>query len=460
MNNTKKEKTSPILAVGYAFGEVGAQMSWYMVNNFLTLFYTDVVGLAASAISFIMLVARVWDAINDPMMGTICDRTNTRWGRFRPWLYFAPPFLAVFNVLTFTVFPLHGTMKVVVCLLCYIGTGMAYTASNIPYYALQNVIAIDSKVRIVLATARGIGNFVVGIALSALAAPALLKLSHEGAVAADAQGYFRFALILSIAMLVPFFLCATICKEKYTDELHGADDEKLGFIDAVKEILKNDQLLIVILATLLGAICVTGRMSMLSYYIIYVVGDFAHIAKFFLVMTIAQLIGTAFIPLGTNLLSKEGYLIALQLIMNAGFLIMYLMPNAGIPFLLAISFMCGLCNSAGSVTYGMVADAIEYGDWKLGRRQEGVAGSMLSFSAKLATAISGSVGVLLLGAVGYVPNAVQTEMTKSGINAIVNLVPFIIGLLSLIPLFMYKLSPKKVEEIRTDLEAGKHAWDK
>lgn len=460
MNDSKREKTSPKLAFGYAMGEVGAQMSWYMVNNFLTLFYTDVVGLTASAISLIMLVARVWDAINDPMMGSICDRTNTRWGRFRPWLYFAPPFLAVFNVLTFTVFPLQGVAKVIVCLLCYIGTGMAYTASNIPYYALQNVIAIDSRVRMLLATARGIGNSVIGILLSAFAAPAMLKLSHEGAQAADAQGYFRFAIILSVAMLIPFFICATICKEKYTDELHGENDEKLGFLDAVKEIVKNDQLLIVIIATLLGAICVTGRMSMLTYYIIYVVGDFAHIAKFFLVMTIAQLIGTAFIPLGTKLLSKKGYLIFLQLVMNAGFLIMFLMPNAGIPFLLVISFFCGLCNSAGSVTYGMVADSIEYGDWKLGRRQEGVAGSMLSFSAKLATAIAGSVGVLLLGVVGYVPNVEQTEMTKAGINIVVNLVPFFIGLASLIPLCMYKLSPKKVEEIRSDLEAGKHAWDK
>lgn len=81
----------------------------------------------------IMLIARVWDAVNDPMMGSIADRTNTKWGKFRPYLFLAPPFLAVFNILTFTVFPVEGAAKVLLCLICYIGTGMAYTACSIAY---------------------------------------------------------------------------------------------------------------------------------------------------------------------------------------------------------------------------------------------------------------------------------------------------------------------------------------
>src|SRR5574344_1860323 len=98
-----QEKTNTRLGFFYSFGEVGSQLSWYMINSYLTLFYTDVVGLTASAISLIMLIARIWDAVNDPMMGVIADRTRTRWGKFRPYLMFAPPFLAIFNLLTFTV---------------------------------------------------------------------------------------------------------------------------------------------------------------------------------------------------------------------------------------------------------------------------------------------------------------------------------------------------------------------
>jgi sugar (glycoside-pentoside-hexuronide) transporter len=458
----KSEKAGPKLAVGYAFGEIGCQMSWYMINNYLTLFYRDIVGLSASAISLIMLIARVWDAINDPMMGSIADRTNTRWGRFRPYLFFAPPFLAIFNVLTFTVWPMEGATKVIVCLLCYIGTGMAYTAASIAYQALQNVVAIDSKIRMLLATSRNVGSSIIGIILSATAAPLLLKLSHPGVEAADAQGYFRFAIIMAVIMMIPFWICGVICKEKYTEHLHSnkGKTDKLGFLASLREIAKNDQLLMVVLATFLGAICVSGRMGLLTFYIIYVVGDFMHIATFFTVMTIAQLVGSLFLPWGTNTFTKKGYLIILQMVMNVGFLAMFLLPNSGIPTLLAISAVCGFCNSASGVCYGLVGDSLEYGDWKLGRRQEGVAASMLSFGVKIATAICGSAGVLLLAAAGYVPNAEQTEAAKMGINVVVNLVPFIIGVISLIPMFFYKLTPAKVEEIRTDLENGRHAYDK
>lgn len=458
MSNVK-EKTSPKLAFCYSLGEVGCQMSWYMINNYLMLFYTDVVGLAAGAISMIMLIARIWDAINDPMMGNIADRTNTRWGKFRPYLFMAPPVLAVFNILTFTVFPVQGAAKVALCLITYVGAGMAYTACSIAYQALQNVIAIDSQVRMNLATARGIGSSVVGIILSACAMPMILHFS--GAEVANAHGYFVTTVILSLIMIPVFWICGAGCKETYAQQLHSnPQQEKLGFFGSLKEVVKNDQLLMVVLATVLGTICVSGRMGMLTYYIIYVVGDYTVIAMVFTVMTIAQLVGTLFIPWGTKLMTKKGYLIFLNVVMCIGFVLMFINPTDNKPYLLGVSFLCGLCNSSASVCPGMVSDAIEYGDWKLGRRQEGIAASMLSFGVKLSTAISGSAGVLLLAATGYVAGADQTAAAKQGINIVVNMVPFVIGLLSCVPLLFYKLTPKKVEEIRADLDAGKHAYDK
>ena len=205
MSNTAQEKTSPKLLTAYALGEVGCQMSWYMINNYLNIFYTDVVGLTGAAISLIVLIARIWDAVNDPMMGQIADRTNTRWGRFRPYLMFAPPVLAVFNVLTFTVFPVTGTLKVVLCLICYVGAGMAYTACSIAYQALQNVIAIDSRVRQNLATARSVGASVIGIIMSMVAMPMILHFSNtfaeNGDKMADGHGYFIGTVILSLVIM-------------------------------------------------------------------------------------------------------------------------------------------------------------------------------------------------------------------------------------------------------------------
>lgn len=460
-SSNDRAKTSPKLAFCYAFGEVASNMSWYMINNYLMLFYTDVVTLSAGAISMIMLIARVWDALNDPMIGSMADRTHTKWGKFRPYIMFGPPFLAILNILTFTVFPVGGMAKVILCFVTYVGTGMTFTACNIAYQALQNVCAIDSKVRMNLATAKGIGNSAISIILSMVAAPALLYFSHPGAKVADARGFFIFAIITSLAMIPAFWLCAWGCKEKYTKELHSNDSEmKVGLVEGLKQVAKNDQLLCVVAAAVLGAICVTGRMGLLAYYVIYVVGDFLHISVVYTVMSICQLIGAMCIPFVMRFMSKRNYLILLQSVMNFGFLGMYLFASKGFTLVLILSAVCGFTNSAQNLCYGLVGDSLEYGAWKTGHRQEGVAASMLSFGAKVATALCGSVGVLLLAAVGYKNGAEQTEAAKQGINFIVNMLPMFVGWLSIVPMLFYKLTPNKVTEIRNDLEAGIHAFDK
>ncbi len=194
-----QEKTNKTLGLFYSFGEVGSQLSWYMINSYLTLFYTDIVGLSAAAISFIMLVARIWDAANDPMMGLLADRTQTRWGKFRPYLMIGPPFLAVFNILTFTVFPVEGAAKVAICLSCYIATGMAYTVVNLSYSGLLNRIARDSRVRTNYAAAKSVASAVISMLLSAFAMPVILYFSttvNGNEKAADARGYLIAAVIL------------------------------------------------------------------------------------------------------------------------------------------------------------------------------------------------------------------------------------------------------------------------
>jgi sugar (glycoside-pentoside-hexuronide) transporter len=459
-----QEKASPKLLAGYGLGEIGCQISWYMINNYLNIFYTDVVGLTGAAISAIVLIARIWDAINDPMMGQIADRTNTRWGKFRPYLMFAPPVLAIFNILTFTVFPVQGIAKVILCGLCYIGAGMAYTACSIAYQALLNVIAVDSRVRQLLATARSTGASIIGIILSMVAMPLILRFSsavnENGDKMADGHGYFVATVFFSLILIPIFWLCARICKETYTNHLHGnAPAEKASFIENMKGLFQNDQLLMVVIATVLGTICVTGRYGILVYHVIYVVGGPQYIATMFTAMTVGQLVGTLTVPWGTKVFGKRNYMIIMNVVMAAGFVALFLNPTNNPVFLIGASFIGSLGFGAPAICYGMVGDSLEYGDWKLGKRQEGLAASMLSFGVKLATAICAPV-VLLLEAVGYVPNVEQTAATKMGINFMVNMLPAILAIVSCIPLIWYKLSDKRVSEIREDLEVGRHAWDK
>lgn len=451
-----QEKTDKFTGFCYSFGEVGSQLSWYMINTYLMVFYTDIVGLTAGSISLIMLIARIWDAINDPMMGVIADRTRTRWGKFRPYLMFASPFLAIFNILTFTVFPVEGIAKVILCLVCYIGAGMAYTAICVTYGGLVNLIARDSQIRMNYTSCRAIGASAIKIILSAVAMPTILFFSKavdaEGAPMADARGYFWTTVICSALMLPCFWLCAWRCKETVVVHAPVQQAEKEPVFESLKKMCKNKMLLITVFNVFAGAIAIMSRMSMLTYYVIYVVGSFTMIAPIFTTMTITELIGCTALPFGTKKFGKRNWLLILNVIMVAGFVIMFAVPANNNVFLIVISAIIGFGNSAANVSTGMLSDCIEYGDWKYGIRQEGLTYSYMSFGVKLATAVGGSVTVLLLAASGFVPNAEQTEAAKMGINAVVNLAPAACIVVSMIPLFWYKLDKKMMDKIRVELD--------
>lgn len=433
-----EEKLGVKKVVGYTFGEIGGELSWHMINSYLMIFYTDVVGLTAGAISLIMLIARVWDAINDPIMGMICDRTRSRWGRFRPYIMIVPPFLAIFNILTFTVFPLEGTAKVVVCLLTYVGVGMLFTAASTAYACLLPVISKTPQGRAKLGAARNMGKAVSSTVLSIFAMPLILFFGNSKA--ANATGYFWTVVIFSLIAVPCFWITAATCKEESKDEtFDDFQGERKPIFESIKGILKNDQLLLVILNTLGGTIGIMGRMSMLTFYVIYVVGSYELIAPVYTIMNLGNIAGSLIIPFFTKRLGKKNYLLSLNIVMISGFVLMYLFPQIGTVALLAISFIIGIGNSAQGVVFAMVGDCIEYGYRKTGSGEVGLASSFLTLSAKLATAICGVVGVLLLESTGYIPNVQQSLSTQNGINFIVNIIPAICVGISMLPLLFYKL---------------------
>lgn len=447
---TVGEKTNLKTGFFYSFGEIGSQLSWYMINTYLLIFYTDIVGLSAAAISLVMLIARVWDAVNDPMMGMIADRTRTRWGKFRPYLMFAPPFLAIFNILTFTVFPVQGALKVVLCLVCYIGAGMAYTALCVTYGGLVNLIARDSQVRMNYTSARAIGSGVIQMILAAVAMPTILYFSQSDV--ANARGYFFTAVICSALLLPCFWLCAWKCKETIVIDSYQQVGEKKSVLQSFKKLAQNKYLMITVFCVFAGAVSAIARMSLLPYYIIYVVGSFTMIAPIFTTMTVFQLVGSFLLPWGTKTFGKRNYLLILSGIQVAALIVMFAMPSNNTAFLIGISVVIGLTMSSGNICTGMLSDCIEYGDYKYGVREEGLTYSFMSFGVKLATAVTGSITAILLAAIGYVPNAEQTEAVKLGINVVVNVLPAIMVVLSSLPLLFYKLDKKKMDEIGDELD--------
>ncbi len=452
-----KEKMNVLSAAGYAVGYSGVNVVWYMINNYLMLFYTDVVGLAAGAISAIMLIARIWDAVNDPMMGAIVDRTRTKWGKFKPYIVIAPPFLAIFNVLTFTAWPMEGMTKVVVCLLCYIGVGMAYTVVQTAVNGLVNRLSNDSQIKMDITSIAQVGSSIVQMILSATAMPLILYFSKSDV--ANGTGYFYGTIVFSLISVPMFWFCAAFCKEKKdkkTEDTLQAETpvkkEKQSFKRSIQALVKNRMLLISIFSTFIGAMGAIARMSMLTYYLIYVAGAYTIIAPTFTIISACQMAGNVCLPFLTRKFGKIG---TFKLMLGgnaASMLLMFFMPGASTPVILGMSALYGFTNAGASICYGMCCDSIDYGEYKYGVRDDALGFSFMGLAVKCATAVTGSIGVLALSAVGYVPNAEQTAGAITGINVIVNLAPAILVAISIAVMFLYTLDEKTMEKIHAELE--------
>lgn len=452
---TSKEKMDKGSAFAYVLGYSGTNVIWYMINNYLMLFYTDVVGLTAAAISTIMLVSRVWDAVNDPMMGAVVDRTHTKWGKFKPYLAIGAPFLAIFNILTYTVWPLEGITKVLVCLLCYIGVGMAYTVIQVAINGLVNRLANDPQIKMDIISMAQVGSSIIQTILGACAMPLILYFSQSDV--ANGRGYFLATIVFSLVALPMFWFCAARCREvKDTETLKvesGKKAEKVPLSKSLKAVMKNKQILICVIVVFIGATSQIARMSLLSYYLIYCAGAYAYIAPTFTIISLMQMIGNLFLPLATRKVGKIRWL-KITMVINAGaILFLFFAPSTNIPILLFCSGLYGITNSATSICYSMLCDSIEYGDYMYGTRDDALAFSFQSFGVKVAQALTGSVSVLLLAAIGYVAGADQAPATQAGINAIVNLMPSILGFLALVPMAFYKLDEKVMDKVRVELEA-------
>lgn len=295
--------------------------------------------------------------------------------------------------------------------------------------------------------------------LSATVMPMVLYFGKSDVPTAG--GYFKTALILSILMMPCLWICAGVCKETVHVNSAAEASRQIPVKESFKVLLKNKYLMVTVFAVFAGAVGAMARMSMLSYYVIYDMGSPALIATVFTTMTACQLIGNFTLPWGTKTFGKKGYLVITSFIQAALMIIMFFIPATSTPAVMVISAAIGLTMCNANVCTGMLSDCIEYGDWKFGIRVEGLTFSFMSFGVKLATAVTGVLTVNMLNWVGYVPNAEQTAGAKMGINAIVNLFPAAVIIIStLAVVFVYNLDKKKLDKIYADLDARKAKEEK
>ncbi|MBQ9045903.1 MAG: MFS transporter [Oscillospiraceae bacterium] len=446
-----KKLASKAAVICYSFGDIASQFVWTFVGSYLTIFYTDVVGLLPAAVSVIMLVARIWDAVNDPMMGAIAERTRSKWGRFRPWIAFGCPILAIFGVLTFTN-PFSGTSTagVIWAAATYIIAGMVYTATNIPYSALAAVMTEDADQRNKITTSRNIGMN-IGMTIVQFCSPILLlAFSAKGAEVADARGYMWTAILYG-AIAIPLFLGVFFTSKE--NVMPVGKPQKFSFSETIKNLVQNKYLMIISLVMAVQMTAFMGRIAVCAYWVIYCLGSFKMISIIMTLPTLLGIVGSFFVPAAARRFGKRNVLMASMVVQAIGLLVMYLAPFDNMTIVMIGNVIFGLFNIGMPMTLSMVADSIDYMELKSGVRTDGTAYATYGLATKLGNALGGALGVLIMAGFGYVANAQQTPQALRGINITVNLIPAVLYIVATACCLLWNMSDKDADDIRAKLHA-------
>lgn len=428
----------------YGLGNFASQLSWTMVSTYLSIFYTDVFGLGTGAVALLMLIAKVWDGINDPMMGTIMERTHTRWGRFRPYIAVGAVFLVIFTVLTFTVPGFGDTGKLIYAYITYIGLGMSYTVTNVPYLALPSVMTRDPKEINRLNAAQMMGLTVGQIVLNLF----VLKLVLWFGKGNQAAGYQATAVLFVLLALPMFWAVAYLSPERITVKKEDQGEIKEG----LRLVFHNKNLLCAMLYGFFNIFGMLGRISVAVYFYMHCVQNFTYITVF---MMMQMIVGTIVMPITPKIIEKFGKrntAILSMLIQGTSLIVLFFGPYENIAFDFIILIIYGLGYIAGPVGSGMMIDAIDDFDDKHGVRNDGMAFSFQGTATKIATAVANSLFLVVMGAFGYAGGVEMTPRIQEGINLAANLLPGIAFFVGIIPLLIYDLDkPGYMDAVRERL---------
>lgn len=443
--------------VGYGFGDFASSMFWKLFSMFLMIYYTDVVEISPASVGTMFLLTRLWDGLNDPIMGIVADRTSTAKGKFRPYLlWIAIPF-GVIGVLTFSSPDFTPSGKLIYAYVTYTLMMMVYTAINVPYSSLMGVMTSDTKERTSLASFRFIGAYSGGIFMTATV-PYLLDFFRNSG-SNDGQSYQYTVAIYAI--IAAFFFIMTY---KWTNERVEPLKEKTSIKNDLKDLAKNGQWFIMLGAGIAVLIFNSLRDGSIMYYFKYFVQDqelpiygFVKWDKlagaYMTVWLVTNLLGVLLAkPLSAKFGKKYSFIGAMFVASFFSFLFYWVNPNS-IGIIFALNVIIGL--SAGIVLpliWSMYADIADYSEWKTGRRATGLVFSSSSMSQKMGWTLGGAVTGWILYAYGFEANIEQTSESLEGIKMLISIYPAIGALLSGLALLVYKLNDSMMKNITDDLE--------
>ena len=433
--------------VGYGLGEFAGQFFYSFWSSYLSVYYTDVVGIGPAIVGVIFMIARVWDAINDPLMGNIADRhVSKKWGRYRPWILFGAPILVVLSILMFHVPNLDADgAKIAYATITYILAGMAFTATNIPYMSMQSTLTTNIQSRIDLSSMKSAFTCVGTLVLNLIAMPVILYFSQGEQ--ANQRGFFFGTIIFSIFGLILYMITFASTKEVYYPEMSSV---KVSFKDTLKFVFGSKLLVIMMIALLLSYLCMFGRLGVAVYYYIYCLNKPMMVGLLMMIPPAAGIVPQYLVPklkVSKKLLVIVAF--AVRAITLIGIFFTGFENNKVIIVLLVIHGI--FCFDMG-ILWGLTAPCIDDAEVRTGKRLDGTVYAFLNLFLKIASAVGASIGLAIMAAMGYVANQGQTPQAMTGINIATNLLPAIFIALAIIPFLFFNLNQKKIEGNRAILE--------
>ncbi len=451
--------------VGYGFGDMSSSMFWKIFSYYLPFFYSNIFGLTLDQVALLLVVTRVWDAVSDPMMGVLADRTATKWGKYRPYLLLMAVPFALSGIFLFSTPAASATVKLVWAYLTYIMMMTVYTGINVPYGAMLGVMTDDSDTKTVLSSYRMF--FAYGGSFLALFCWEPLCKALGGYD--SPVGWQNTMVVIAAFCLVLFLLCFRMTGEK----LHTVSKVSVG--SDLKSLLRNAPWWILIGAALCSNLFNTVRGSTVAYFFNDVIGQDVHLnlgplsflfyaGLFLSIGEVCNMAGVALaVPLAEKLGKKSTYMLSFAALIVFSAVFFYIPASQGgyywmLVLQVIISVFTGVISP---LVWSMYADVSDFAENRDGTASTGLIFSSASMAQKFGGAFGGFAVMWLLNAFGYntAQGAVQTPEAVKGLWLLMSWIPAAVAALAVVVVFFYPLTRKRMVSIQAEL-AVKRVQDK
>lgn len=443
--------------IGYGFGDMASSMFWKLFGSYLMIFYTDVFGMPAAVVGTMFLITRVWDSAFDPIIGIIADRTQSRWGKFRPYLlYLAIPF-AVIGVLTFTTPDFSDGGKVIYAYFTYSLMMMVYSAINVPYASLLGVMSPEPKDRNMLSTYRMTFAYIGSFIALLLFMPMVNRFSmgHD-----EQHGWMMSVIVIAVLCVLLFYGCFAWT----TERVKPIKEQQNSLKSDLQDLLHNRPWWILLGAGVAALVFNSIRDGATVYYFKYYVAEeeYASVSLFGISFVLsglylavgqaANIVGVVLAaPLSNRIGKKKTYMWAMS-IATVLSVIFYWFDKEQLMLMFIFQVLISIC--AGSIfplLWSMYADCADYSELKTGNRATGLIFSSSSMSQKFGWAIGSAITGWLLAFYGFEANAVQSKEAIHGIRMFLSWLPAMGTVLSVIFISLYPLSEKEMSKVTNQL---------